>query len=183
MAKTNSNTTEFVRLGAAWVNRDSSGRVFLSTDLYLAGRKVILFKNRFKDEGSSQPDFQIFLAPLPEDKRPVDEFADAGGLERYDDDLGDIPAGAGDVPANKYGEEPAHLAPEPAQPRRTHLATPQANRAYQSNQRPQREPYQPQRAANVPGGTNAALGGRGEAVRQSAPPQANEEELADPFAE
>ena len=173
MAKTNSNTTEFVKLGAAWVNRDSSGRVFLSTDLYLAGRKVILFKNRFKDEGSSQPDFQIVLAPLPEDKRPVDEFADtgSGGAERYDDDLGDIPAGAG----------------EPEQTRATHPATPQANRAYQSNQRPQREPYQPERATNVPGGTNAALGGRGQAVRARSANVAEdgmgEEELTDPFAE
>lgn len=174
MSKTNSNTTEFVKLGAAWVNRDSSGRVFLSTDMYLAGRRVILFKNKYKDEGSSQPDFQIFLAPLPEDKRPVDEFADtgSGGLERYDDDLGDIPAGAGE---------------RAGQPGATHPATPQANRAYQSNQRPQREPYQPERAANVLGGTNAALGGRGQAVRARSANVAEdalgEEELTDPFAE
>ncbi len=182
MAK--ANLDEFVKLGAAWVNRDSSGRVFMSTDLHLAGRKVILFKNRFKEPGSSKPDFELFLAPLPEDKRGGgDLLADSNGLEAYDDDLGDIPVGAGESVAPMG----AGFDQQTRQARATRPATAQANRAYQGNQRPAREPYQPQRVANVPGGTNAALGGRGHAVRNAqgnaAEASMGEDDLADPFAE
>lgn len=174
----NNNLNEFVKLGAAWVRHDNSGRVFLSTDLHFAGRKVILFKNRFKRAGSQEPDFQLFLAPLSEDKRTQGREFEDTGAERYDDDLGDIPAGAGE-PQGDYLENGAYqpipdesLAPPP--PRRpTHPATEQARRA-----------YQPQQARNVPGGTNAALGGRGEATRRNAAqPAGGEEELTDPFAE
>lgn len=169
----NANLDEFVKLGAAWKNHDSQGRLFLSTDIYLGGRKLIIFKNLFKEEGSQQPDFQIFLAPLPDDKRGGE-----GGTarrERYEDELGDIPAGAGDTPQDGlYAPVDESLAPPP----RVAVAPPQQDRrGHGGVSVPSRSGQRPY--AN----TNDALGGQATANRARQPQPANDDELTDPFAE
>lgn len=83
------NINEFVDLGAAWLNRDREGRPFLSTSLHFSGRKVLLLKNRFKREGSQEPDYRIVLAPLPDDKRQQNGVDIDGSVERFDDDFTD----------------------------------------------------------------------------------------------
>lgn len=171
----NNNLDELVKLGAAWVNTAQNGGKFLSTDLYFNGRRVILLRNSYKEQGSSQPDYNIFLGTLPDDKR-----GDKQGrvLDEYTDPLDDAA-----VMGDELGDFDNGAAP-PNPPRRTQPTQPR--RGYPDEQGngpvPRRTP-QPQYANNIPGGVNAALGGRGEAVRRTNPNTAQDEELADPFAD
>jgi uncharacterized protein (DUF736 family) len=51
-------------LGALWIRKSKQGNSFLSGSLSFEGggtAKVVVFKNTYKEAGSSQPDYRIYL--------------------------------------------------------------------------------------------------------------------------
>lgn len=53
-------------LGALWTRKSKQGNSFLSGSINLKDEentqlKVVIFKNSYKQEGSSQPDYRIYL--------------------------------------------------------------------------------------------------------------------------
>ena len=52
------NKNNLVKVGAVWLSQDRT---------YMSGKfgdaKLLIFKNKFKKEGSKQPDFNMFVAP------------------------------------------------------------------------------------------------------------------------
>jgi uncharacterized protein (DUF736 family) len=104
--------SDLIPLGGLWKNTSANG------DSYLQGKlsptvRILIFKNKYKT-ADNQPDFQIYLAPVPkpegEGGRP--ESADA------DDFLGEetapAPARSAAPAAARAAAPPARPAPAPA---------------------------------------------------------------------
>ena len=184
----NSNLDELVKLGAAWVNTAQNGSKFLSTDLYFNGRRVILLRNSYKKPGSQEPDYNIFLGTLPEEKRGdrqgrvLDEYTDPlDDSAVLGDELGDFDNGA--TPPNNPQPRPQHV--QDAENLQTVRRSTPPRRGYpdqHGNGPVPRRTGSPQ-TANQQGGTNELLGGRAAQVRSQNPQEYSSDDLADPFAE
>jgi|GEM_PF-1199925 len=57
-------------IGALWVNESKAGSTYLSGQI--DGRRIVVFRNRFKDAGDKKPDYRIFLE---EERQPQGETA------------------------------------------------------------------------------------------------------------
>ena len=49
-------------IGAIWVKSSRDGKRFLSANITIEGKKyyIVGFKNDYKEEGSSQPDYRLY---------------------------------------------------------------------------------------------------------------------------
>ena len=47
------------KLTGIWVNRDSTGKVYLNG--YLGNARVVILKNDFKKEESNEPDYNLYV--------------------------------------------------------------------------------------------------------------------------
>ena len=72
-------------IGALW-KRESSNQKYLSGKMKVGGEEVgvVIFTNRYKEEGSKQPDFRVYLERKREDEEAVTATAAQTSLE---DDL------------------------------------------------------------------------------------------------
>ena len=59
-------------IGALW-KRESSNQKYLSGKMKVGGEEVgvVIFTNRYKEEGSRQPDFRVYLERKREDEEAV----------------------------------------------------------------------------------------------------------------
>lgn len=59
-------------IGALW-KRESSNQKYLSGKMKVGGEEVgvVIFTNRYKEEGSKQPDFRVYLERKREDEEAV----------------------------------------------------------------------------------------------------------------
>ena len=83
MIETTTKTATGVRLFSLWKNKRQDGSEYLSGKLS-TGATVMLVKNKFKEEGSKQPDFVLVAYP----PRPKDDGAGTGTTK---DNHGDTP--------------------------------------------------------------------------------------------
>ena len=58
----NNNDWKEREIGALW-KRESSNQKYLSGKMKVGGKEVgvVIFTNRYKEEGSKQPDFRVYL--------------------------------------------------------------------------------------------------------------------------
>ena len=60
-------------IGALWVRESKAGDTYFSGKI--DGRRIVVFRNRYKEAGDKQPDWRIFLEeerqPQPEAAAPV----------------------------------------------------------------------------------------------------------------
>ena len=54
--------SEKIKLSGLWLNQTQNGDNYFSGSLGSA--KLLIFKNTFKEEGSNQPDYNLYLAPI-----------------------------------------------------------------------------------------------------------------------
>lgn len=54
-----------VEVGCAWENTSKAGDTYLSGKLNM---KLLLFRNKYKEPGSSQPDFRIYAVPVKKEE-------------------------------------------------------------------------------------------------------------------
>lgn len=62
METTETKTNSKKDIGAIWVKTGKSGNKFLSANITIEGKKyyIVGFKNDYKTEGSSQPDYRLY---------------------------------------------------------------------------------------------------------------------------
>jgi uncharacterized protein (DUF736 family) len=72
MSEKEKNEWDDRELGALWVNQKSDGTKYLTGTLN--GEKVIIFKNKYKEENAKAPDFRVYKqkAVNEEPKREVE---------------------------------------------------------------------------------------------------------------
>jgi len=63
--------SEKIKLSGLWSNQTQSGDSYLSGSLGSA--KLLIFKNTFKEEGSNQPDYNLYLAPVEKKEEAAQE--------------------------------------------------------------------------------------------------------------
>ena len=64
--------SEKIKLSGLWSNQTQSGDSYLSGSLGSA--KLLIFKNTFKEEGSNQPDYNLYLAPVEKKEEAAEEL-------------------------------------------------------------------------------------------------------------
>ena len=64
--------SEKIKLSGLWSNQTQSGDSYLSGSLGSA--KLLIFKNTFKEEGSNQPDYNLYLAPIEKKEEAAEEL-------------------------------------------------------------------------------------------------------------
>jgi len=64
--------SEKIKLSGLWSNQTQSGDSYLSGSLGSA--KLLIFKNTFKEEGSNQPDYNLYLAPVEKKEEAQEEL-------------------------------------------------------------------------------------------------------------
>jgi len=72
---------DLTRLGGLWVHKDKNGNDYFSGD-FSPFTKILILKNTYKKEGSSEPDYNLNIAP----KKKKEEL---GSKEVTDND--DVP--------------------------------------------------------------------------------------------
>ena len=53
---------DLTRLGGLWVNKDKNGNDYFSGD-FSPFTKILIYKNTYKQDGSSEPDYTLNIAP------------------------------------------------------------------------------------------------------------------------
>ena len=64
--------SEKIKLSGLWLNHTQSGDNYFSGTLGSA--KLLIFKNTFKEEGSNQPDYNLYLAPVEKKEEAAEEL-------------------------------------------------------------------------------------------------------------
>ena len=86
MSNSENNTNDWKQreIGALW-KRESSNQKYLSGKVKVGGEEhgVVIFTNRYKEEGSKQPDFRVYLE-RPREEEPA---AAATNQSSQEDDL------------------------------------------------------------------------------------------------
>ena len=72
--------SDMVKLTGLWQNQSKNGENYLSGNL--GGARVMIFKNKYKREGSKDPDFNLFVAA-----KQQQQDGGAGGSHYEDDDI------------------------------------------------------------------------------------------------
>ena len=64
--------SEKITLSGLWLNKTQNGDSYFSGSLGSA--KLLIFKNTFKEEGSNQPDYNLYLAPIEKKEEAEEEL-------------------------------------------------------------------------------------------------------------
>lgn len=70
------NTERRIKLSGLWLNESKAGEKYFSGSLGSNG-KLLIFKNSKKEEGSKQPDYELYLVPTT--PKPEGEAKPEGG--------------------------------------------------------------------------------------------------------
>lgn len=75
--------SDLLKIGGLWVHKDKNGNEYFSGD-FSPFTKILIYKNTYKKEGSSEPDYNINIAPK---KKKEESSNEEGNSASSGDDI------------------------------------------------------------------------------------------------
>lgn len=80
---TEKRKTDLVKISGIWVNKDKNNRTYLTGQL--GGARIVILKNDFREDGTNQPNYNLFIAPFQKktEGNEIDALEEEHMLEQF----------------------------------------------------------------------------------------------------